>query len=105
LKERGVSVWFDGFDVKSGEPWLDALEEGLRGIDVLVALVDQESSARPNLFFEIGAAIGMGKRVVSILPKGMDPAAWPFGVRQRLYLIRDTPEQTAEELSNSLQAA
>jgi hypothetical protein len=47
----------------------------------------------------------MGKRVVSIVPKGMDPAAWPFGVRPQRYLIRDTAEQTAEELSNSGQAA
>jgi hypothetical protein len=105
LKERGVPVWFDEFDVKPGESWRDALEAGLRGSDVLVALLDQESSSKANLFFELGAAIGMGKRVVSIVPKGMDPGAPPLDVRLRRYLIRDTPEQTAEELSSTLQAA
>ena len=105
LKERGVSVWFDEFNVKPGESWRDALEAGLRGSDVLVALLDQESSSRASLFFELGAAIGMGKRVVSIVPKGMDQNALPLDIRLRHYLIRDTPEQTAEELSSTLQAA
>jgi hypothetical protein len=46
-----------------------------------------------------------GKPVVSTVPKGMDPAALPLNVQLRRYLIRNTPEQTAEELSSSLQAA
>jgi len=37
-------------------------------------------------------------------PKGLDPSVLPLDVRLRRYLIRDTPEQTAEELSNTLQA-
>jgi TIR domain len=105
LKQRGVSVWFDEFDVKPGESWRDALEAGLRNSEIIVALVDQEPSSKANLFFELGAAISMGKRVVSIVPKGIDPGALPLDVRLRRYLIRDTPEQTAEELSSTLQAA
>jgi len=105
LKERGVSVWFDEFDVRPGESVRDALEAGLRGSDVLVALLDAESASKPNLFFEIGAAIGMGKRVVPIVPKDLDPSALPLDVRLRRYLIRDTPEHTAEDLSNTLRAA
>ena len=77
----------------------------MRGSDVLVALLDPESPAKPNLFFELGAAIGMGKRVVSIVPKGMNPNNLPLDVRLRRYLVRDSPEQTAEELSNALLAA
>src|SRR4051812_46757057 len=92
LKQRGVSVWFD---VQPGEALRDALEAGLRSSDVLMALLDAESSSKPNLFFELGAAISMGKRVVSIVPKGIDPGALPLNIRLRRYLVRDTPEQTA----------
>jgi hypothetical protein len=46
----------------------------------------------------------MGKRVVPITPKNIDPSILPLDVRLR-YLIRETPEETAEELSNTLQAA
>ncbi len=105
LKDRGVPVWFDEFDVHPGESIRDALDSGLRGSDVLVALLDPESPAKPNLFFKLGAAIGMGKRVVSIVPRGMDPGSLPPDVRLRRYLVRDSPEHTAEELSNALLAA
>jgi len=47
----------------------------------------------------------MGKKVVSIVPKGMDPGSLPLDVRLRRYLVRDSPEHTAEELSNALMAA
>ena len=104
LKERGVTVWFDE-DLRPGDSFGEALEASLRNSDVLVALLDPESPSKPSLFFEIGAAIGMGKRVVPIVPKGVDPSAPPLSVRLRSYLVRDTPEETAEELSNALQAA
>jgi hypothetical protein len=105
LKERGVVVWFDEFEMRPGESWRDVLESGLRSSDVLVTVFDEESSSKANLFFELGAAIGMGKRVVPIVPKDIDPSVLPFDVRSRRYLIRDTPEETAEELSNTLRAA
>ena len=104
LKNRGVTVWFDEFDVRPGESLTDALEAGMRGSDVLVSLLDAQSPSKANLFFELGAAIGMGKRVVPIVPKGLNPGLLPSDVRLRS-LIRDTPEQTAEDLSNTLQAA
>ena len=105
LKQRGVSVWFDEFDVRPGESLPAALESGLRGSDVVVALLDSEYPAKPALFFELGAAIGMGKKFVSIVPKDLDPHNLPLDVGLRRYLIRDSPEQTAEELSNTLLAA
>ena len=40
LKERGVTVWFDEFEVRPGESVRDALEAGFRSSDVLVALLD-----------------------------------------------------------------
>lgn len=105
LKDRGVSVWFDEFEVQPGEPWRDALESGLRNSDVLVALLDAEAPAKPNLYFELGAAIGMGKKVVPIVSKDADLSALPLDLRLRRYLIRETPEQTAEELSTTVLAA
>ncbi len=105
LQQRGVAVWFDEFDVRPGESLGDALESGLRGSDVVVALLDPEYPAKPALFFELGAAIGMGKTFVPIVPKGLDPSTLPIDVRLRRYLIGDSPEHTAEELSNALTAA
>lgn len=105
LKERGINVWFDEFDVGLGESIPDAVEHGLRSSDVVVSLVDVDSPANPGLFFDLGAALGMGKRFVPIVPKNVDPGVLPLELRRRRYLVRETPEQTAEELSNTLKAA
>jgi nucleoside 2-deoxyribosyltransferase len=81
---------------------LAALEAGLRESDVLVALIDPQSSLKPNLFFELGAAIGMGKRVVPIVPRELDTSKLPLELRTRRYLLRASPEDTAEQLAHSL---
>ena len=54
---EGPSVWIHGLDVRPVESVRDALESGLRGSDVLVTLVDRDYPAKPDLFFELGAAI------------------------------------------------
>lgn len=105
LKKLGLRVWFDQFEIGAGESLRDALETGLRDSDVFVTLVERENLQRPNLFFELGAAIGMKKRVVAIVPKDIDPAQLPVELRLRRYLVRDSPQETAEELSESLTAA
>jgi hypothetical protein len=105
LKKLGLRVWFDQFEIGAGESLRDALETGLRDSDVFVTLVERENLQRPNLFFELGAAIGMKKRVVAIVPKDIDPAMLPAELRLRRYLVRDSPQGTAEELSESLTAA
>ena len=59
----------------------------------------------PKLFFELGVAMGMGKRVVPIVPRETDTSKLPFDLRSRHYLLKDSPEDTAEELAHALIAA
>lgn len=95
----------DEFEIRLGDSFREALEAALRDSDVLVTLIEQDTLNTPNLFFELGAAIGMGRRVVAIVPKDLDPAQLPVELRRRRYLLRDTPQETAEELSHALTAA
>lgn len=105
LQRQGVSVWFDEFEIAAGESLREALESGLRESDIFVTVVNSEDSVRPTLFFELGAAIGMNKRVVAIVPKDLDTTKLPLELRLRKYLFRDSPEETASELSQALTAA
>ena len=105
LQQQGVPVWFDQFEIAPGESLRDALESGLRESDIFVTVVNPAHPARPTLFFELGAAIGLNKRVVAIVPKDFDVAQLPLEFRLRKYLLRDTPEETANELSHALTAA
>ena len=98
LRRHGAQVWLDEFELRAGEPMREMLEAALRKSDVVVSLITAESVKRPNLFFEIGAALGMGKRVVAILPHDLDPSLVPQPLRTRRYLRRESPEETAVEL-------
>lgn len=105
LKNRDISVWFAESDVAPGDSVRDAVESALRDSDVVVAIIGPSYPARPALFFELGAAIGMNKKVVPIVPKELDPEALPLDLRLRRYVIKQTPEETADELSHTLSAA
>src|SRR5947207_1996373 len=102
LKERGIGVWLDQVQIAAGETLRDALEAGLLESDVFVALINPQTFSKPNFFFELGAAIGMGKRVVPIVPRELHTEKLPLELRTRPYLLRASPEDTAEELAHSL---
>jgi hypothetical protein len=98
LQRRGARVWLDEFEVAPGDPVREAAEQGLRESDVIVSVISPESVKQPNLYFEIGAAVGMGKRMVAVIPKDLDAGLLPRPLRMRRYLIQDSPEKTAEAL-------
>jgi len=104
LRQHGLRVWLDN-EIQAGESWREALEAGLRESDVVVALINPQTSFKANLYFELGAAIGMGKRVVPIVPHEMDNSRLPFELRMRRYLVRESPENTADQLAGVLAAA
>ena len=98
LSQRGLQVWIDQLAVKAGESIGEAVEKGLRESDIFVTLIDPSTLSSPSLFFELGAAIGMGKRVVAIVPEDLDPSQLPLPLRARRFLIKRAPEATASEL-------
>lgn len=104
LRQRGLRVWLD-LQIPVGKSLIEALDAGLRESDVLVALIDPETSFKPNLYFELGAAIGTGKLVVPIVPRELDNSKLPLELRNRHYLVRESPENTAERLVDALKAA
>jgi len=99
LRGLGFEVELDYHNIRLGDSLADALEEGLRKSSVIVLLVTPDSIKRPNLFFEMGAAIGMGKRLVPVVSSEVDPAELPAPLRERQYLVKATPEATAQEFA------
>jgi hypothetical protein len=99
LRQRGLNVWFDSHSIPLGQSWTEAVEKGLRESSVVVLLVTPDSLKRPNLFFEIGAAMGMGKQLVPFVSKDLDPSALPPSLRERRYLLKlkSSPDVTAQE--------
>ena len=97
LQQHGLNVWFDSHSVPFGQSWTEAVEKGLRESNFIVLLVTPDSLRRPNLFLEIGAAMGMGKQLIPVVSKDLDPMALPATLRERRYLLKSSPDITAQE--------
>jgi predicted nucleotide-binding protein len=100
LRRQGFEVVLDYHDLELGSSLANALEEGLRKSSVIVLLVTPDSVRKPNFFFEMGAAIGMGKRLVPVISSEVDPSDLPAPLRERQYLVKATPEATAQEFAS-----
>lgn len=98
LQRRGARVWLDELAVRAGESLREATEDAFRQSDVFVPVLNADTLTRPNFFFEWGAAVGMGKPMIPIVPPDLDPAVLPLPVRSRKWLLQRAPDQTALEL-------
>ncbi len=56
------------------------------GSDIIAFVVTPENIDRPDLFFELGAAIGSGKRAVAIVAKDLELSRLPYPLRVRKFL-------------------
>jgi hypothetical protein len=95
---RGHTVWLDELQLKAGEPSVEAIEEGLRDSDVVAFVITPENVRGPNLFFELGATLGMGKLAVPIVSREVETSQLPYPLRVRQFLPRESPEETATKL-------
>lgn len=103
LSSTGADVWFDEFNIKPGDSIRESVEKGLRGSDMIVLLINDQSVGSSNFFFELGAAVGMNKKIVPIVPEGFSVSKLPLSVQRRKYLIRKSPKETAKELAAGLE--
>jgi hypothetical protein len=92
-----LTVWLDQDQIRAGDSISDALERGLRESSHVLFVLTPETINKPNLLFEMGAALGMKKAIVPVVPRDLDLSALPQPLRSRQYLVRDSPERTAEQ--------
>src|SRR5262245_41493996 len=83
LRDEQVDVWLDAWELHAGDSLPDALEAGLRGSDAIVSILSSSNAWRPNTFFELGVALGTGKRLIPIVAQDLDSSLIPFEVRSR----------------------
>ncbi|MBI2298918.1 MAG: toll/interleukin-1 receptor domain-containing protein [Armatimonadetes bacterium] len=102
LRDQGVDVWLDSWQVHAGDSLREAMEAGLRGSDAVVAVLSADNARRPSVLFELGAAIGAGKRLIPILAPDLVTTTLPFPMRSRRYLSKGAPDDAAREVAEAL---
>lgn len=104
LREQSVDVWLDKWQLRAGESFRDALEAGLRGSDAIVAILSAANARRPDILFELGVALGTGKRWIPIVPDDLDTAVVPYDVRTRRSVTKGAPDEAAREVARALRS-
>ena len=103
LREQSVSVWLDEWQISVGESLREAIESGLRSNDAIVVVLSEASAQRPAIFFELGVALGMGKRLIPVVPQSLETSALPFDIRLlRRYVTKGPPDVVAREVAEGL---
>jgi TIR domain len=104
LKRRGVRVCMDHATADE-ESYEAVLRKGLETSDVMVAMIDADSLKRPYRVVEYTAAMMTEKPLVVILADDTDPKKIPFSFEIDRFLVKASPEETANELTHTLAAA
>ena len=66
LREGGIEVWLDKTSIKYGSEWRDEIDKGIISSDVIIVLLDEESSKSLYVTYEWAFALGKGKLVIPI---------------------------------------
>jgi hypothetical protein len=101
LQDRGFNVWLDRWQHRTGESLREAIEKGLRESDTIVWVVNKDNVRSPNTLFELGLAVGMGKKGAVIVSNELDPALVPGILRSKRLLKRQSPEETANAFAEA----
>ena len=104
LREQGVDVWLDVWQVHAGDSLCEALEAGLRGGDATDAILSAANGCRPDMLFELGVALGTGKRLILIVPADPYSAVLPFELRTCRCLTKGAAAEAAREVAEALRS-
>ena len=98
LKKRGFRVWWASHDIRARSEWPEIVKSALKSSTFVVTLLDPRDPERPNILFEAGMAIALGKRVALLVPPSRAKAS-PITLREHgRVLQRKTPASSASDL-------
>src|SRR5262245_40148174 len=98
LQKRGLNPWFDLWNIGIGENVRESFEKGFRESSAIVFLLSSRRTPGPSLFFELGAAVGLNKKVISIVHGTPEAVDIPQPLRALRYIVEDSPSQAAEQV-------
>jgi hypothetical protein len=100
LESLNILVWFDRSTVAPGASFTQEVTKALRNSDLIVTLLEENTALSPNIYVELGIAIAMSKRMVAIVPPNLDLKLLPDPLRERSFIIKRTPQETANAVAS-----
>lgn len=92
LRQKGVSIWLDKFDIQPGDDWNRSVDTALEGCECFLLVVSPNSIASDNVMDELAAAVEDGKRIVPLLYQS---CRMPLRIRRLHYIDFTSEYETA----------
>ena len=105
LRSAGVKAWFAESDLAPGDRWQDRIQEALRTSRNLVVILSSHSLDSPWTFFELGAAVADGKRIIPVITEEVGPKQIPSVLRQFQFLKEVSPAEAGRRVAQVIEAA
>ncbi len=67
LNEKGIKIWRDTAQIEAGENWMSALEQGIKGADILIYVMSRHSVKSQWMANELAASHTHGKMVIPLI--------------------------------------
>jgi serine/threonine-protein kinase len=79
LTSRGLSAWYDRFDIPVGSQWATEIVEGIKNCRVFLLVLSPDSAASPNVRKEVDLAQRYNKQIVPLIWRATDiPVAMEY---------------------------
>ena len=98
----GVVVLDPSSERIEGKNIADNISKMLKKSDIVITLLSPESTNNPNVLFELGMAVGLGKKVIPIAKRNTDISSIPFNIRNRKLIVAADPRSAAKKLAKHL---
>jgi hypothetical protein len=83
LRDRGLPVWLDQWNIERGQNWDRAIATGIEGCGVFLIVLSPAAVASDAVLNELDMALEEEKRVI---PVRLEPCELPLRIRRRQYL-------------------
>src|SRR5437588_3586276 len=100
LKERGITVWLDEWELAPGAPWQEGIEQGLEKSKTVVVFIGPAgigSWETPEMQVALDLQVQRKIRVIPVILPGVDPNQ----VQLSAFLRRNTWVQLSQHLNDA----
>ncbi len=98
LESLGLDVWLDRDDIPPSAKWRDEIQDGIERCDALILIVTPDSARSDEVGKEVVRADQLGKRIVPVQHRQVDPKSTQAAVRDRNWVDWLTDDQADEAL-------
>ena len=102
LRQAGVTSFFDVYALPPGSQWTDRLFDALRASRTVIVIISRHSVKAPWTFFEVGAAIADGKRLIPVIIEDVELESLPPFLQNYMALREESPTEAGRRVADAI---